>query len=300
MISFLQRHPKVAAGHILAEENLGAMLLEILELYGTKFNFERVGIAVDNAKGMYFDKISYQRLNPIVWKKICIRDPNDTSNNIAKASHQAEAIVKVFGDAFRELSTRCYLVNARIKEGGKPPWGTSRGSLLDSIIERPSIATRERIRKKWTREMDGLDDRPVREVAEVVAASSVVATPKKPNRAERRAAQRAAKESVDEQFEKALSIPPTSSNNPLSPKLVPSAKRSPVKSPGKRKTPTALVSGTTRDTAILLDDTPPPTPLTRPQSPKKTRVQKFAISAAENLRTSGSISGNSKRAIMID
>src|SRR5579862_3687891 len=142
------------------------MLLEILDLYGTRFNFDRVGIAVDEG-GRYFDKLSYQKASPIVWKKICIRDPNNAINNIAKASHQAEAIVKVFADAFRELSTRCYLVNARIKDGETAPWGTVRGSLLDSIIEQPEIAVRERIRKKWIKEMDGLDglegleDRPL-------------------------------------------------------------------------------------------------------------------------------------------
>src|ERR1700694_4182684 len=136
VISFLQRHPKIAAGHIAPEDNLGAMLIEILELYGTRFNFDRVGIAIDDG-GSYFEKLDYQLINQNVWKKICIRDPNDRTNNIAKASHQVDAIIRVFYDAFSELTKRCYLVHARIEAGEEPPWGTKCGSLLDSIIEKP-------------------------------------------------------------------------------------------------------------------------------------------------------------------
>jgi len=134
VISFLQHHPKVAAGQILPEENLGAMLIEILELYGTRFNYDRVAIAVDEG-GYYFDKLEMQSMNQKVWKQICIRDPNDFTNNIAKASHQVDNIIKVFTDAFREITTRCYMVHERIRAGVKVPWGTKSGSILDAIVQ---------------------------------------------------------------------------------------------------------------------------------------------------------------------
>ena len=136
VISFLQHHPKVAAGQILPEENLGAMLIELLELYGTRFNYDRVAIAVENG-GYYFDKLEMQSMNQKVWKQICIRDPNDFTNNIAKASHQVDNIVKVFNDAFREITTRCYMVHERIRAGDKVPWGTKSGSILDAIVYPP-------------------------------------------------------------------------------------------------------------------------------------------------------------------
>src|SRR5271155_2288958 len=142
VISFLQRHPKIAAGHIRAQDNLGAMLIEILELYGTRFNFDRVGIAIDDG-GSYFEKLDYQVGNQRIWKRICVRDPNDPTNNIAKASHQSENIIKVFSDAFRDLSTRCYLVQARIHAGEGGTLGTTCGSILDAIIERPAVVVRE-------------------------------------------------------------------------------------------------------------------------------------------------------------
>ena len=130
VISFLQQHPKVAAGQILPEENLGVMLIELLEFYGTRFNYDRVGIAVDEG-GYYFDKVEMQSMNQKVWKQICIRDPNDVTNNIAKASHQVDNIIKVFSDAFQEITTRCYVVHERIRAGDK---GTKSGSILDAIF----------------------------------------------------------------------------------------------------------------------------------------------------------------------
>src|ERR1700738_43009 len=156
VISFLQRHPKIAAGHIVAEDNLGAMLMEILELYGTRFNFDRVGIAIDNG-GAYFEKLDYQLSNQKLWRQICIRDPNDPTNNIAKASHQADNIIRVFYDAFSKLTSRCYLVHERIQRGEAAPWGTPRGSLLDSIIETPRLVVRERLKRVWKQHMKGLD-----------------------------------------------------------------------------------------------------------------------------------------------
>jgi DNA polymerase sigma len=133
VVSFLQRHPKVAAGHILPDQNLGAMLIEILELYGTRFNYDRVGIAVDRG-GYYFDKLELQSLNQKLWKQIWIRDPNDESNNIAKASHQVDNIIKVFSDAFREITTRCYVVHGSIRSGENASGGLKSGSILDAIL----------------------------------------------------------------------------------------------------------------------------------------------------------------------
>lgn len=132
VVSFLQRHPKVAAGHILPDENLGAMLIEILELYGTRFNYDRVGIAVDRG-GYYFDKLELQSRNQTLWRQISIRDPNDESNNIAKASHQVDNIIKVFTDAFREITTRCYVVHGNIRSGGNAS-GSLKSEILDAIL----------------------------------------------------------------------------------------------------------------------------------------------------------------------
>jgi len=101
-LSFLERHPKIAAGPIVSEDNLGAMLIEILELYGIHFNFDKVGLAIDNG-GSYLEKQEMLDIsvNANVWKTICIRDPNDRNNNIAKATHQVDNVISVFGEVFR-------------------------------------------------------------------------------------------------------------------------------------------------------------------------------------------------------
>jgi DNA polymerase sigma len=132
------------------------MLIEILELYGTRFNFDRVGVAIDDG-GAYFDKLDYQLVNQNVWRAICIRDPNDPNNNIAKASHQINKIIKVFYDAFGELTKRCYLVHSRIQAELEAPWGTPCGSILDSIIEIPPLTVRDRLKRLWKVNMEGMD-----------------------------------------------------------------------------------------------------------------------------------------------
>jgi DNA polymerase sigma len=299
VISFLQRHPKLAAGHIRAEENLGAMLIELLELYGTRFNFDRVGIAIENG-GSYFEKLDYQTSNHNIWKKICVRDPNDPTNNIAKASHQIERIIKVFGDAFRDLTTRCYLVHGSIERGNKAPWGTKAGSILDSIIGPPHAAIRERLKRAWKEDMS--DSNIARSRSPPATATLPTDTqntketrsgspkPKK-NRAERRAAQRLEQEQARKEKQAA--------------KDVRSAMPPPPMSPLKRRAPTASISSGTKDTPILLEDSPvssPQLPHRRTPSPAKNRAApvKAGALAAANLEASGSIKGVSRNVITID
>ena len=263
VISFLQRHPKILAGHIRGEDNLGSMLIEILELYGTRFNFDNVGIALDNG-GFYFDKLHYQDLNPRMWNRICIRDPNDANNNIAKASHQSDNIIKVFGDAFRALATRCYVVHAELKAREPFPWKTKCGSILDAIIERPAVTGRERLKKLWTENMSRtieLDARP--------NIPRDPPQPKKSNRRERRAKEKETKETVklmtEDDAEPAIIIP----------------------LPVKRKAPTALISVGTKNMPIVLDDSSNPTSpqSSKPYQPLSKKKRTHIDRTATNLET---------------
>lgn len=235
VISFLQRHPKVAAGSILPEENLGVMLIEILELYGTRLNYDRVGISVDKG-GYYFDKLELQSVNQRVWKQICIRDPNDFTNNIAKASHQVDNIIKVFADAFREITTRCYVLHGRIRTGEKVTWGTTSGSILDSIIYPPESGVRQSSRRPATG----------------ISASKPGPSPstaKIPSRRERREQERLRKEaSLKKSSENKSSIDVSKSGI---------AGKAPVPKGG-----TAAVGGS-RDAEIIIEDSsePPTSPL---------------------------------------
>jgi DNA polymerase sigma len=286
VISFLQRHPKIAAGHIIAEDNLGAMLIEILELYGTRFNFDRVGIALDKG-GFYFDKIKYERINPHIWKRICIRDPNDPNNNIAKASHKSENIIKVFGDSFRELTTRCYLLHAKIKAGETAPWGTKCGSILDAIIERPQhLIVRERLKGLWRENMS--------EVLQQLNSQPPFdsPTPKKSNRRERRAMDKRTKDGPREKRKS-----DKAKNDNATPAIImPPRRRSPV----TMKASTTFDSAGTRDMPILLDEFPssPSSQFATRPPPLQAKKRKGPIdgvgSAAANLQATGSISGISR------
>ena len=246
VISFLQRHPKIIAGHIRPEENLGAMLIEILELYGTRFNFDRVGIAIEEG-GSYFDAYQYHCMNQNVWKRICIQDPNDPGNNIAKASFNSDGIIQVFADAFRALTTRCYLVHARIRKGEKYPWGTVSGSILDSIIERPQAWARSRINQMWkeqVRDIIHLDEPITSSIMEPPRVERTTSTSfkdgkNKLNRRERRAVQR---EMQKETRRRSVESSP----------IQESALHS-----GHEKT---LGSGTSKEWPIILDDSSPRRP----------------------------------------
>jgi DNA polymerase sigma len=292
VISFLQRHPKIAAGHIRAEDNLGAMLIEILELYGLRFNFDRVGIAIDDG-GSYFDKLSFQAENQHVWKRICIRDPNDPNNNIAKASHQSDNIIKVFSDAFRELTARCYIVHARIKNGDTAPWGTNCGSILDAIVERPQTFVRKRLKRVWEEKLAGFpseDQFPAPSDREKSIANPDKAM--KPNRPDPRAVRKTPNK-------RELKTRPNDNGKP---EIV----FPPSKSSAKRRAPTAVAVGESKDSPILLESSPEPSSprftSRRPPSPteKNLSASKNADRAAANLQTTGSISGTSRNIISIN
>lgn len=289
------------------------MLIEILELYGTRFNFDRVGVAINNG-GEYFHKLDNQLGNQKVWKNICIRDPNDPTNNIAKASHQYQNIIKVFYDTFGALTRRCYLVHGEIQKGEEAPWGTRCGSLLDSIIDPPRMVARDRLRRAWNKDMVGIDssvidnseermyweedtvardvpprEAPPREAPPREAPSKKSKRPKPPRsetdfeKKERKAAKRAAK--LEKRRAKRASD------------AVPATAPSPTPETVSRTT-----SSGTRDIPIVLDDSDGPS-LPRPPrtaTPTKKRKIKTESTAASNLEATGSISGVPRNAIVLD
>ncbi|BFZ53415.1 Poly(A) polymerase [Savitreella phatthalungensis] len=120
-ISFLQQHPKLASGQIHQADNLGVLLLELLELYGKRFNYDKVGISV-RGKGRYFDKylgLPGSNGGSIYAGKqsylLCIEDPTDTSNDIAKSSFGILKVKSTLAGCYDFLTQRIYDVNDRIK-----------------------------------------------------------------------------------------------------------------------------------------------------------------------------------------
>ena len=75
-ISFLQMHPKVRRGEIDPSKNLGVLVMEFFELYGSYFNFQEVGISLRNG-GSYFNKREKGWFDYREPRLLSIEDPGD-------------------------------------------------------------------------------------------------------------------------------------------------------------------------------------------------------------------------------
>ena len=75
-ISFLQMHPKIRRGEIIAERNLGVLVMEFFELYGCYFNYEEVGISVRGG-GTYYSKVHRGWQDYFKKNLLSIEDPTD-------------------------------------------------------------------------------------------------------------------------------------------------------------------------------------------------------------------------------
>lgn len=131
VISFLQRHPKVATGQILQEENLGVLVVEFFELYGKRFNYDNVGINI-NGQGCYFSKLDYGWQRPGQQYLLSIEDPTDPENDIAKSSFGILKVKSTLGGGHDFLVQRLYDVNDRVKEKRRADVGLD--SILSSVV----------------------------------------------------------------------------------------------------------------------------------------------------------------------
>lgn len=104
-LSFLQMHPKVRHGEMDPQKNLGVLLVEFFELYGRSFNYDEVGISIRKG-GRYYPKRSrgwYLDSQPFL---LCIEDPQDTDNDVAKSSFGIRQVKMTFGGAYDLLQAR--------------------------------------------------------------------------------------------------------------------------------------------------------------------------------------------------
>lgn len=120
VVSFLQMHPKVRRGDIDPMNNLGVLIVDLLELYGRNFNYDNTGIAIEGS-GYYFSKSSrgwHQYGQPYL---LCIQDPQDAGNDISKGSFNILNVRKVMAGAYDMLTNRMYTQAAEIdaKKSGR-------------------------------------------------------------------------------------------------------------------------------------------------------------------------------------
>ena len=79
-ISFLQMHPKIRRGEIDPSRNLGVLVMEFSELYGSYFNYQEVGISLRDG-GSYFNKRQRGWFDYREPRLLSIEDPGDPSTS---------------------------------------------------------------------------------------------------------------------------------------------------------------------------------------------------------------------------
>mmetsp|Transcript_25127 Transcript_25127/g.32641 ORF Transcript_25127/g.32641 Transcript_25127/m.32641 type:complete len:405 (+) Transcript_25127:48-1262(+) len=131
VINFVQHHLRNA--HRTKKDfqyNLGALLVDFLELYGLTFNYVNTGISVRH-NGSYFNKRQGGCFNAGRPGLICVENPEDPDLDVGKNSFRIMMIRRVFGHAYNRLV-------ARLCKQPRPE-GTVLGSIIypnETLIER--------------------------------------------------------------------------------------------------------------------------------------------------------------------
>ncbi|KAK9762938.1 hypothetical protein K7432_010824 [Basidiobolus ranarum] len=102
VVNFLQLHPKVSTGQLDPEKDLGQLLVDLLYLYGKKFNYKQDGISV-NGDGSYFDKVEKGWTNVKDSRLLSIEDPQDPNNDVSKGSFEIMRVKQAFSSAYDSL-----------------------------------------------------------------------------------------------------------------------------------------------------------------------------------------------------
>ena len=84
-ISFLQMHPKIRRGEIDPSLNLGVLVMEFFELYGSYFNYQEVGISLRDG-GSYYNKRARGWFDAREPRLLSIEDPGDPSASAFRPS----------------------------------------------------------------------------------------------------------------------------------------------------------------------------------------------------------------------
>ncbi|KOS19879.1 Poly(A) RNA polymerase cid14 [Escovopsis weberi] len=123
VVSMLQLMPQVQSRSLIPEHHLGEMLLEFLDLYGSKFNYEVNAISLSRPVG-YIRKNEVSSFSYKNRDRLSIIDPNNSANDISGGSSNTDAILARFHEAHKAL-------RRRMREVGKAP---EDGSILEVIM----------------------------------------------------------------------------------------------------------------------------------------------------------------------
>ena len=141
VVSFLQLHPRLQHRQIKAEENLGILLIDFLELYGRHFNYPKTGISLKN-NGRYFCKSSRGWIVPGRPSLLALEDPQDRDNDVGRNSFNIMAVRQALEFGYSTLVSQCL---SRLHRSGDEKPDSILGHILQLTPE--MIARRKRLRE---------------------------------------------------------------------------------------------------------------------------------------------------------
>jgi len=138
VVALLQNHPRHLRN--LEEENLGVLLIEFFELFGVTFNYSNTGIRIHNG-GSFFNK---NDISDMKGSMLCIEDPCQPGNDIARASYGIFMVREAFKRAYRWLSTA---VVAPITHCVYPLTDSILGTVVQ--VDKGIVEYREWVKANW-------------------------------------------------------------------------------------------------------------------------------------------------------
>lgn len=156
LISFFQLHPLIQLGYLRAEDNLGILLIEFLELYGKLLHYDKVGISVGidrksaeisdiDAEHLskidvpygYYDKMDRGFYNETRPGLLSIQDPQSPSNDLARPSFSVSSVRQAFEHAFNLLTAAAHEIDQQDGQSVVSGYNRTDGSLLAALIAIP-------------------------------------------------------------------------------------------------------------------------------------------------------------------
>ncbi|KAL2265961.1 hypothetical protein VTJ83DRAFT_5313 [Remersonia thermophila] len=131
VVSMLQMMPEVQSGNLDTRHHLGQLLLRFFDLYGNKFNYERVAISLNPPRWIAKNKvtaIAYKNFD-----RLSIIDPNNPSNDISGGSSNTPTIVSLFAGAHKALTERMAQLAKDPKRAGQSILGVILGGNYTSF-----------------------------------------------------------------------------------------------------------------------------------------------------------------------
>ncbi|KAI0144412.1 hypothetical protein GGR57DRAFT_518011 [Xylariaceae sp. FL1272] len=101
VVHLLQTMPQVQSGAMKPEEHMGEILMEFLDYYGNRFQYETVAISLNPPR-----LVNKSQATSVVYKnldRISIIDPNNPANDVSGGSSNFFSVKKRFSSAYRTL-----------------------------------------------------------------------------------------------------------------------------------------------------------------------------------------------------